>query len=78
MDKTSFANQLSTMTENAQGGFDLKIRNLGLNFLFKYDFLSTPEYINESGIGRAIFDDIMVNLDFTLFLNHNRLEAHVD
>lgn len=40
--------------------------------------LSTPEYVNDSGIGRAIFNDLAVDLDFTLFLNHNHIEAHVD
>ena len=78
MESTALANQLGTLTENDNGGFDFKIRNLGLNFLFKYDMLSTPEYVNDSGIGRAIFDDLTVNLDFTLFLNHNHIEAHVD
>ena len=38
VENTQVANSLSMNG----GGFDFKIRNLGLNFLFKYDMISLP------------------------------------
>ena len=34
--------------------------------------------MQDTGIGRAIFDDIMLNLDFSLFLNNKKIHANVD
>ena len=34
--------------------------------------------MKDSGVGRAIFDDINLNLDLSLFLNKKKLEVNVD
>jgi hypothetical protein len=72
MENTQVANGIDS------GAFDFKVRNLGLNFQFKYDVFSEQLPMQDTGMGRAIFDDIMINLDFSLFLNNKKIEANVD
>ena len=58
--------------------FDFKIKNLGLNFFFEYDMISDIELLRDNGIGRAIFDNINLNFDLSLFLDHKRVYINVD
>ena len=58
--------------------FDFKIRNLGLNFFFQYDMDSDFEILKDTGFGRAIFDDINLSFDLSLFLDHKRMYVNVD
>ena len=34
--------------------------------------------MKDSGVGRAIFDDISLNMDLSLFLNKKKIEVNVD
>lgn len=58
--------------------FDFKIRNLGLNFFFQYDMMSDIELLKDTGFGKAIFDDINLSFDLSLFLDHKRIYVNVD
>ena len=58
--------------------FDFKIHNLGLNFFFQYDMMSDIEFIKDAGVGRAIFDDINLSFDLSLYLDHKRIHVNVD
>lgn len=58
--------------------FDFKIQNLGLNFFFQYDMISDIELLKDAGFGRAIFDDINLSFDLSLYLDHKRIYVNVD
>ena len=58
--------------------FDFKVQNLGLNFLFQYDMLSDIAQIDDKGFGRAIFNDISLALDLSLYLDKKRMYVNVD
>ena len=58
--------------------FDFKVQNLGLNFLFQYDMLSDFAQIDDKGVGRAIFNDISLALDLSLYLDKKRVYVNVD
>jgi len=40
--------------------------------------ISEPHFFKDSGLGRAIFDDITINLDLVLYLNKKRLKLNVE
>ena len=57
--------------------FDLKVQNLGLNFMFQYDMFS-DSLLEDHGVGRAVFDDVNLNVDLSLYLNKQRVKFNVD
>lgn len=63
---------------DSTSAFDFKVQNLGLNFFFQYDMMSDIEIIKDAGVGRAIFDDINLSFDLSLYLDHKRIHVNVD
>jgi len=51
---------------------------MGLNFFFQYDMISDIELLKDAGFGRAIFDDINLSFDLSLYLDHKRIYVNVD
>ena len=73
----AFEKQLLT-GDGTTSAFDFKIRNLGLNFFFQYDMISDIELLKDTGFGKAIFDDINLSFDLSLYLDHKRIYVNVD
>jgi len=40
--------------------------------------LSDIELFEDTGVGRAIFDDINLSFDLSLYLDHKRIHVNVD
>ena len=75
--KLHIENTHITPIENTSA-FDFKIQNLGLNFFFQYDMMSDMMSIDDSGVGHAVFDDINLSFDLSLYLDHKRIHVNVD
>ena len=63
---------------DSTSAFDFKIQNLGLNFFFQYDMNSDIEIMKDTGFGSAVFDDINLSFDLSLYLDHKRMHVNVD
>lgn len=75
--KLNMQNTYITPIDNTSA-FDFKIQNLGLNFFFQYDMMSDIDFLEDTGVGRAIFDDINLSIDLSLYLDHKRVHVNVD